>query len=256
MEDYVFSYSNYEKLCENILETGRLCNYSYVLNHNPDEFIILRHDVEFSPERAYNLAKLESKLGIASTYFFQMTNNAYNILSSYNIGLVKGILEMKHQVGLHFHLNDMTDLKLITKQIKYEIKLLSYYLKSPIDCFSFHRPTELVLKNCMQLDNIINAYDKNFFTYFNQNEIAPVINVKYVADSKNQWQYTSPYTYPSREFFQSYKKVQILCHPYSWTLSGYDTLNNLKSLISENQKNFITTLDKETKYAGRYLVEL
>ena len=46
---------------------------------NMDEFILMRHDVEFSVDRAYALAQVEKSMDFTCAYFFQWTNNSYNI---------------------------------------------------------------------------------------------------------------------------------------------------------------------------------
>ena len=46
---------------------------------------MLRHDIEFSVDRAYELAKVEKELGVTSTYTVQVRNNTYNALSEKNI---------------------------------------------------------------------------------------------------------------------------------------------------------------------------
>lgn len=244
-------------MCSCIKKTGLLCDYTDVLKYGLDKFIILRHDVEFSPERAYNLAKFENGIDIVSSFFFQVTNNAYNALSKRNIDLLKEIHTMGHHIGLHFHLNNMTDLAQISARIKYEANLLSHYLGFEIDRFSFHRPTAQVLECNLEIDGIINAYALEFFTYYSADSgTPPQLSIKYIADSKNSWQYTTPYLYPSEEFFEEYKRVQILCHPYTWTESGYETLSNLRSLICEKRSEFIQTLNSETKYVKEYIDEL
>jgi len=213
--------------------------------------------VEFSPERAYALAKFENEMNITSSYFFQITNNAYNTLSKRNIDLLREIADMGHHLGLHFHLNGMTDMQQISAHIKYEAVLLSNYLDIQIDRFSFHRPPPIVLENNIQIDGLINAYAPEFFTYYSENGMPPHhLDVKYIADSKNSWQYTAPYPYPNEDFFLKYNKIQILCHPYTWTQTGYDTLLNLRSLIDEKRQEFIQTLNSETKYVKEYLDEL
>lgn len=257
MSDYLFSYHNYQEMCQCINKTGLLCDYSDVLTFDLEKFIILRHDVEFSPTRAYNLAKFENEINIVSSYFFQITNNAYNTLSKHNLDLLKEIHAMGHHFGLHFHLNGMNELADISAQIKYEADLLSYYLGLKIDRFSFHRPTPLVLESNLEIEGLINAYASDFFTYYSvDTEAHQQLNVKYISDSKNKWQYTAPYFYPSEDFFKTYKRVQILCHPYTWTETGYGTLLNLRSLISEKRSEFIQTLDRETKYVREYINEL
>ena len=189
--------------------------------------------------------------------FFQISNNTYNMLSKRNIDLVKEINNMGHHVGLHFHLNGMTDLAQISAQIEYEAEILSQYLGFSIDRFTFHRPTSQVLENNVEIAGLINAYVPEFFTYFNgDSDIPERPTIKYIADSKNCWQYVAPYQYPNEEFFMEYKKVQVLCHPYSWTQTGYEILENLRSLISEKRVEFIQTLDSETKYVKAYINEL
>ena len=256
MPDFLFSYENYTHMCREILNTKRLCDYADVPDGRASEFIILRHDVEFSPYRAYCLGGLEEKLGIASTFFFQVTNNAYNVLSKKNRTYIKALSDMGHRIGLHFHLNGMTDLPQIEKQIRYELTLLSDYLALPVDRFSFHRPSPAVLKNTVKIPGVINAYAPGYFTYLEDGAAKPANMVKYIADSKNCWQYTAPYPYPCEQFFADFRQVQILCHPYTWTNTGYDTLRNLQTLIEENRAEFIDTLNSETKYVGGYLNEL
>ncbi len=257
MSEYLFSFQNYQKMCECIKKTGLLCDYKDVLTQGLDKFILLRHDVEFSPERAYNLAKFENEIGINSSYFFQLTNNAYNTLSKRNLDLIQKIYAMGHHIGLHFHQNGITDLEKTTARIQSEVKILSHYLEIHIDRFSFHRPSAQILQCRLEIEGLINVYSPSFFVYYDvEGEMPENIYVKYIADSKNKWQYIAPYTYPSMQLFEEYSRIQILCHPYSWTKTGYETLSNLRSLIGEKQKEFIQTLDSETKYVKDYIHEL
>lgn len=254
-----FSYALYRELCRNIVDTGRLCDYRDVLDADAgksESFVIMRHDVEFSPERAELLAMVESELGISSSYFFQMSNNAYNSLSRINLTRIERIRGMGHRIGLHFHLNGMSDRTLIKDRIQFEARVLSEYLGFEIDRFSFHRPTAVVLKDYVEVEGLINAYSPEFFTYCSDASALDEANVKYVADSKNAWQYIDPYPYPTRGFFEEFQRVQILCHPYSWTENGYGTLDNLRSLVAEKKCEFVGTLESETSYVKDYVHEL
>lgn len=250
---YLFSYKNYEILCRLILETGRLCDYSDIIVKKPDEFIILRHDVEFSPNRAFELSLVENKLGIKSTYFFQVRNNAYNILSQKNKDLLLRIMDSGHHIGLHFHLNGLTNLDKISEEVSYESDLLSHYLNTTIERFSFHRPPAFVLKENLKIKGVINAYAPEFFTYSETVDKLTKQDVKYIADSKNEWQYTDPFPGPTKQLFETYKKMQILCHPYTWTETGYPTFDNLNTLIEEERSEFVQTLMTETSYVKEYL---
>ena len=85
----MFSYNEYKSIIKKVTNELPLSDCLSVLN-GLDEFVFVRHDVEFSVKRAFNLAKFESNdLSINTTYLFQLRNNNYNILSSKNIKLVR-----------------------------------------------------------------------------------------------------------------------------------------------------------------------
>ena len=50
----MFSYEDYRKIIKIIQSTGRQAGYKEAVNR--DQFIIMRHDVEYSVERAYHLS--------------------------------------------------------------------------------------------------------------------------------------------------------------------------------------------------------
>lgn len=75
----MFSYEDYKEIIRIIQSTGNQAGYEEALK--ADKFVIMRHDVEYSVDRAYALAKVESSMDFTSTFFFQWTNNSYNILS-------------------------------------------------------------------------------------------------------------------------------------------------------------------------------
>lgn len=62
----------------------------------PDSFCILRHDVDRFPNRALEMAILENKLGIRSTYYFRTRSH---VLKKNIIKLIKGL---NHEIGYHY----------------------------------------------------------------------------------------------------------------------------------------------------------
>ena len=65
----MFSFEDYREIIRIIKSTGRQCSYAQALSR--DKFIIMRHDVEYSVDRAYQLAKVEQSMDFISTYFIQ-----------------------------------------------------------------------------------------------------------------------------------------------------------------------------------------
>ena len=78
----MFSYDEYRKIIKSIQESGKQATFEEAIEMQ--EFVIMRHDVEFSVDRAYQLSKVEKEMDFTSTYFFQWTNNSYNLLSRRN----------------------------------------------------------------------------------------------------------------------------------------------------------------------------
>ena len=76
-----FSYSEYRRILEHFQFTIK--DFQDI-DRSTSEFCILRHDVEFSIERALKMAKIDNEYGIKSSFFIQVLNTAYNPLSVFN----------------------------------------------------------------------------------------------------------------------------------------------------------------------------
>lgn len=237
----MFSFDDYKEIIRIIKATGRQVDYKDALNR--EQFIIMRHDVEYSVERAYDLSRVERSMDFTSTYFFQWTNNSYNILSRRNMDMIKDMHERGHNIGLHYALNGLTDMQVIRKRIAQEMEILSEMFGFRVDEFSVHRPSKDVLRENIKLPGIINAYQDDFFTFGeNITEDTPVA-VKYLSDANHIWRYG----YPNEKNITCYDKVQILTHPFAWTKKGYDNFDNYKTLIQEKYVELVESVDNECK---------
>ena len=208
-----------------------------------DKFVIMRHDVEYSVERAYLLSKVEESMDFTSTYFFQWTNNSYNILSRRNMDMIKDMHERGQNIGLHFALNGLTDMEEVKKQIVKEMDILSEMCGFKIDTFSVHRPSKDVLRENIKLPGIINAYQDEFFTFAEEVTPDTPVSVKYLSDANHIWRYG----YPDENNILNNDKVQILVHPFAWHKAGYDNFNNYIALVEEKYAQMIESIDAECK---------
>ena len=204
-------------------------------------FIVLRHDVEFSLERAFVLSQIESELDFRSTYFVQLTNNSYNALSKKSIDMMRDMAYRGHEIGLHYHLNGEKDALAVRDGVRDQLRIMSEMVGMPITTYSFHRPRKEIYYYDIRIDGTINAYSPEFFTYAENVDEDTKLDVKYIADSKHRWNYG----YPDLETLNKYPKIQLLIHPFSWTEEGYDNLGNFRSLIEEKQTVLMDTLDEE-----------
>ncbi len=240
----MFSFNDYREIIRIIKESGRYATYEEALHK--DEFIIMRHDVEYSVERAHALSKVEESMDFRSTFFFQWTNNSYNILSRKNRDILTDMHERGQNIGLHFALNGMTDMKVIRERIKQEIHMLSDMLGFEINSFSIHRPSPSVLAEDIKLNGILNAYQDEFFTFDPKATPESKLEIKYMSDANHIWRYG----YPDEETIAKHDKIQILTHPFAWTKMGYDNLTNYKTLVNEKYTEMIDSIDNECKDFG------
>lgn len=253
--NYKPSYDEYRKILKNIKASGKLMDYKDALN--ADEFLILRHDVEFSLERAYRMAQIEACEGgggVTATYFVQITNNSYNALSMQNRKLIKEISDMGHKIGLHYHLNQVTDPLKTRDGIRDQIRIMSEMCGIVIDRFSIHRPVREVYYNSIPIEGVINAYASEFFTLTEEGAAVKeeALEVKYIADSRHRWNYG----YPDVDTFSRNKKIQLLIHPDFWSHEGWGAKRNFEKLIEENIGAYIETLDGECRHFSAFKDEI
>lgn len=241
MNCFIASYENYRNILKDIKRTGKYMDYREA--GKADAFLILRHDIEFSVDRAYRMALIESEEGISSTYFLQIAGNAYNPFSQKNLDLIHEMIHAGHHIGLHYHLGKSLDPMVIRDEIRDQIRIMTELLHYPIDRYSMHRPVEASQYYAMTIDGMINAYSPEFFTHREGITEDSEVEVKYIADSKHRWNYG----YPDLDTMERFPKIQLLIHPYSWSTEGKNTLEMFDELAGEKEKEILDTFDKETK---------
>jgi hypothetical protein len=97
MSKKAFTYEEYTQIISMYSDRMRSFNEALGLS----DFVILRHDVEFSVTRALKMAQIENQKKIKSTYFFQVISGAYNPFSNAHRKAIELIHEMGHNIGLH-----------------------------------------------------------------------------------------------------------------------------------------------------------
>lgn len=104
MTNLDFTFDKYRELCREIAASDfiLLTVHEYLSNKNPDNCIILRHDVDRKPLQALKMAKIEHEYDIRSTYYFRTINEVYNI------PIIKQIENLGHEIGYHYEVLDKT----------------------------------------------------------------------------------------------------------------------------------------------------
>ena len=161
-----FSHDEYKLILKMIKSKLPILDYSEI-DVSTESFCVIRHDIEFSIERAYALALIEHDLGISSSFFIQLNNNNYNPLSNENVSILKEISSMGHNLGLHYQALSTSTLDIVS-DINFNVSVMNYYFDTKIDRFSFHRPnlTPEILEKNIEINGLINVYGNLFFSYF------------------------------------------------------------------------------------------
>jgi hypothetical protein len=237
-----FSYHEYQTIIESIQKYIPIISFDKI-NHHTEKYCVIRHDVEFSVQRALELAKFENSIGISSTYVFQVCNNNYNPFSHKNREQVLEIVKLGHDIGVHVHLGNFDKEK---ENVNYYIikqaHQLSNALDYPINRFSIHRPYKEHLEHIIRIPGFINMSDSLYFTYTDTYTVYD-LPVLYLADSNHEWKYGHPLDID----FSKISKMQLNCHPFSWTEKGLDNWNNFLILTKEKQLEALQSINEEIK---------
>lgn len=207
---------NYLNLIESFQDAGYQFQ-KFSENISTHHSVLLRHDIDFDCELAYEMAIVESKKSIVSSYFFLLSNNSYNLLSKANMNYVKQISNLGHDISLHFDSSIYDDFQ---SGLNYEIEVFEKTFSVKINTISLHRPLKDFF-GIQLLPNIQSTYEKRFFN-----------DMSYFADSGGSWRYGSPVQ--SAEFFER-KSMQILIHPIWWQIQG---LNRDEKFLKYLVKHF------------------
>lgn len=202
VNDIDFTERNYLHLLCKCLSKFDFIKFSEI--EKSENFILLRHDVDFSLSRALQLAKIESHLGILSTYFIDIHSKYYNIFERTQFEKIKEIVDLGHDIGLHFDASfyEITDESDLVTYLEIEKNILSNFLNVSVDAFSFHNPVTSTLK-C----------EKEYYAGMRNCYGAKIKKIKYCSDSNGYWRFDRLEDLVNNE---AYASLHINLHPGWW----------------------------------------
>ncbi|KKH33443.1 polysaccharide deacetylase family protein [Methanosarcina mazei] len=96
-----FTLTKYESLLQAIKKTNySTCTVYDFLKNEPENCIILRHDVDRAVNRNLAMAKLEHRYRIKSTYYFR------HIEETFKPEIIRQMARMGHEIGFHYEVMD------------------------------------------------------------------------------------------------------------------------------------------------------
>ena len=167
--------------------------------------VILRHDVDLDLAPAHALARLEAEVGVLSTFFILVTAHTYNPASQKNRALLRQMVELGFEIGLHFDpmIYGSLGADALASAVRREAKFLSEIVGANVESVSLHNAS--LQKKYYLFDGWKNAYDPRIF--------APDV---YLSDSGMIFR-SDPTAFVEKA---KEKTIQLLLHPLHYSEDG------------------------------------
>lgn len=187
--------------------------------------ILLRHDIDFSLEYAYELANFEYDLGVCSSYYVYLHSPTYNALSPKSMGMIKAMKGMGHEIGLHY--DSRYDLGYCEKEI------IPTICKDDIKSMSQHNPSMTLP---MWYDDTIDPKD---------------IKIKYISDSGRNWREKCLCSNIGK-----HDKLHVNMHPEWWCSNSNSREDMIKKLYLSQHATLQKDIEGIREMLSDYVKEL
>jgi len=193
----------YRKLMRHLMSHYTFIDFKRCAAGETDPFIVLRHDVDYSLEKALAIAQIEAKeLGILSTYFVLHSSPHYTILDPESIKIVREIHGLGHTIGFHYDCNLFSLAERPELLLEQMIKTVENLCQADVPCISCHNPDVTANDLFINTPRYLNAYSPAFRE-----------DISYISDSLGVWQGDTF----AKLWSLSMPKIQLLLHPCFWT---------------------------------------
>lgn len=98
----IFVYSKWDAFCKALQQKGIHSIPAKEVTSSMDAFLVLKHDIENTVPKAYELAKIEHSYGHRGTYYL----HAYLLDDPKNVELLKQMQDMGHEISYHYDVMD------------------------------------------------------------------------------------------------------------------------------------------------------
>lgn len=233
-----FTFNNYMDLLQLAQARYKFVGYDIDIEQE-NNFVIWRHDIEFSVLIACHFAEIENEKGIKSNYFLNIHSEFYNALDKQNVQRIKrSIISNGHNIGLHFDTSfyDIDDVGQLEICILKDKAILEDVFGTPISVFSFHNTNSFSM-SCEDdmYGGLINVYSKKFKS------------VPYCSDSLGYWRFNKLYDLLNDS---KITKMQVLTHDAMWSEIPKAPRQRIKDSIEKDAHASLCFYDEYLKNNG------
>jgi len=160
-----FRYTYFRQL----LQTARrqftahqLCEAPNVLPNTGSPILFLRHDIKMSLHKALRMAEIEHEYGVPATYMVRGDSPLYSLTGRQARILLLDLVQMGHEVGLHFDLTHETRkspsfLRLVEAEIQTACERIEQIICRPVRSLSLQRTLPLLFGGPLLVNGRVNA---------------------------------------------------------------------------------------------------
>jgi len=193
-----FTTSTFSALISTLKDSGySLMPFESYISMQPDNAVILRHDVDRRPGTSLKTAEIENRLGVRGTYYFRAHPD------SFDISVIRQIAGLGHEIGYHYE--DLTDAVKKTKDkrqkrfkpgIRNEEELVKIALDSFRGNLNMIRQIVPVKTICMHGSPLSKWDSRLLWKYYDYRDLGIVAepyfdvnldNLLYLTDTGRRW---------------------------------------------------------------------
>jgi hypothetical protein len=168
----------------------------------PERYIVLRHDIDFTPRHSLEMAELEHAAGVTSTFHVLVDGHFYNPLQPDVIRQLRRIHELGHEIGLHFAVRNAVHVD-IGEEVAFRLQILSTLIDTPIQSFSQHDVVNAGVTTV--------ALPAGHAAVVDASAVIREHDLLYVSDSAMMWR---RFTFETA--LAENRNLCLLAHPHSW----------------------------------------
>ena len=229
-----FDYDTYRGLLTTLTaDRVALCFDDLPIRDPSSRFMLLRHDVDMCLDAALRMAELEADMGIRSTYFLLFSAPMYNLLAARYCSYPRRILDLGHDVGLHYDVSVYEATKSAPIDVlTQELALLSHLAGREIRSISMHNPSISGTDPYWDVAGVRNAY-----------AVGDALDAVYWSDSCGAWRDAFVQALGSRPLPP---RIQLLIHPEFWAKQDENRWQRLEGIV-EGQVEAVRSVGDLTK---------
>lgn len=206
-----FDDATYWTLLERLSATHRILRFQDVRSGFPEHpFVLLRHDVDYSPAAALRLARKEAERSVRASYFLLLNTFHYNLLAPEHADLPRTLVALGHEVGLHYDVRFLTAFppERHVELLELQADLLSSLAGAGVVSIARHQPALCGTDPVAGRTHFLDAYGQALYG-----------TMPYVSDSCRAYRDAS-FAVLSSE--RPPDRFQLVLHPENWNETDRD----------------------------------